>query len=248
MCKNAVARYDSTEMPVYAIKEFKAGPITYFVWAHNKLAVTQSLAKTMTAIASVLRRQPSRASTVLNAVSEMILTHKQSVGSLAERYGKAADPDAISADQLRYSLRRRVMTGWAKRRELANHVVCPLDCYPETTPTVVNGNLLSVNSARCREGSGCAIAEAMKQAPEQIDKLRNAIQGQPSKRENERRARVLKDIRRNPKRALTDESACRALGDAVFAFLCPKDTVILTTNTKDHVPLASALGKAVESP
>jgi hypothetical protein len=245
---DAIARYDSTEMPVYAIKEFKAGPLTYLVWAHNKLALTQSLAKTMTAISAVLRRQPNRASTALNAVAEMISAQKQSVGSLAERYGNGADPDAISADQLRYSFRRRVMTGWAKRRELANDVVCPLDCYPETTPTVTEGNLLTVNSARCNQGSKCAMAEAMKQAPEQIEKLRRAIQAQPCSRENERRARVLKDIGRNPKRPLADESACRALGDAAFAFLCPEDAVILTTNTRDHRPLASALGKTVASP
>lgn len=47
--------------------------------------------------------------------------------------------------------------------------------------------------------------------------------------------------------ALTD-SQCRDLGDAVFALLAPHDSVILTTNLKDHEPLASALGKTAQLP
>jgi hypothetical protein len=38
------------------------------------------------------------------------------------------------------------------------------------------------------------------------------------------------------------------LGDAVFALLAPHDFVILTTNLKDHEPLASALGKTAQLP
>jgi hypothetical protein len=45
-----------------------------------------------------------------------------------------------------------------------------------------------------------------------------------------------------------DNSKCRSLGDAVFAFLAPVDSVILTTNIKDHRPLAQALGKSAVSP
>jgi hypothetical protein len=45
-----------------------------------------------------------------------------------------------------------------------------------------------------------------------------------------------------------DNGKCRSLGDAVFAFLAPADSVILTTNVKDHQPLAEALGKSAISP
>jgi hypothetical protein len=38
------------------------------------------------------------------------------------------------------------------------------------------------------------------------------------------------------------------LGDAIFAFFCPKTAVVLTTNIGDHKRLAEALGKKAEKP
>ena len=58
---------------------------------------------------------------------------------------------------------------------------------------------------------------------------------------------VLSDLIRNPKRPMTQQM-CRDLGDAFFALFAPDNAVILTTNRKDHEPLAHALGKKVESP
>ena len=34
----------------------------------------------------------------------------------------------------------------------------------------------------------------------------------------------------------------------MFAFFCPIDAVVLTTNIKDHKPLAEALGKKAQTP
>jgi len=45
-----------------------------------------------------------------------------------------------------------------------------------------------------------------------------------------------------------DREDCRALGDAYFALFAPADADILTTNLKDHRPLAEALGKTAVSP
>ncbi len=38
----AVNCYRQTYLPVYAIKEFKAGPLKNFVWMHNKFVFTKS--------------------------------------------------------------------------------------------------------------------------------------------------------------------------------------------------------------
>ena len=43
-------------------------------------------------------------------------------------------------------------------------------------------------------------------------------------------------------------SDCRNLGDAVFAFFAPNTSAILTTNIRDHRPLAAAVGKTAISP
>jgi hypothetical protein len=41
---------------------------------------------------------------------------------------------------------------------------------------------------------------------------------------------------------------CQALGDAYFAFFAPDDADILTTNLKDHCPLAESIGKTAVGP
>ncbi len=46
----AIRAFERSELPVYAIKEFKAGPLHNYVWLHNKLALTKSLAKSLEAI------------------------------------------------------------------------------------------------------------------------------------------------------------------------------------------------------
>jgi len=52
----------------------------------------------------------------------------------------------------------------------------------------------------------------------------------------------------NTPKILLDRDQCRWLGDAVFAFFCPEDAVILTTNIGDHQRLAKAVGKRAEKP
>jgi hypothetical protein len=58
---------------------------------------------------------------------------------------------------------------------------------------------------------------------------------------------VLSQLIRQPQKHITEEE-CRWLGDAIFAFFCPRAAVILTTNMRDHVPLAEAIGKRAENP
>ena len=75
-----------------------------------------------------------------------------------------------------------------------------------------------------------------------------AIDSQPSKPENQRRRKVLKEMYRIPKRYVVTNQACRDLGDAIFALFAPADSTVLTTNLKDHLPLAQALGKTATEP
>src|SRR5579871_2392092 len=49
----ALRRYSKTLLPVYSIKEWKAGPLDYFAYLHDKLFVTGSLRKTFAAIAAL---------------------------------------------------------------------------------------------------------------------------------------------------------------------------------------------------
>jgi hypothetical protein len=99
----------------------------------------------------------------------------------------------------------------------------------------------------CDWKRGCAIAKQMSQEPGTVAALRHVALSDPSRRENVKRAQVLRHVVRTPDRLITD-GQCRSIGDAVFAFLAPPDSVILTTNIRDHGPLAAAIGKHAEEP
>jgi hypothetical protein len=49
----ALNRYDETLLPVYSIKEWKAGPLDHYAYVHDKLVQTRSLAYTFAAINSL---------------------------------------------------------------------------------------------------------------------------------------------------------------------------------------------------
>jgi hypothetical protein len=86
----------------------------------------------------------------------------------------------------------------------------------------------------------------MKSKPEMLEKLRASIPETSTRDEDRKRRAALKQLLR-PKSNI-DRETCRELGDAVFAFFCPDDAVILTTNIRDHKPLAEALGKKAQTP
>jgi hypothetical protein len=80
-----------------------------------------------------------------------------------------------------------------------------------------------------------------------VERILELLEGHGGKPENQKMHQALRHILRTPKRAFSDNQ-CRNLGDAVFAIMAPDDAVILTTNIKDHAPLASALGKTAVVP
>lgn len=249
-CVAALGRYETTEMPVYAIKEFSAGPLSYWIWCHNKLVTSRSLPDTMAAI-NVLFATPgrNRPATALEALGEAArhVTSGTRFGDLVDKYGAAAEEAVVLADRHRYWMRMKVERAWRRRRSVVSSVVHALACFDENAPTIDRSGLLGPRSWKCRPVLECSLAPALRADVTALGRLRNAILAEPTKPENERRLKVLKNIIRTPKR-LVDEGACRRLGDAVFAFFAPADSVILTTNERDHRPLAAALGKKVETP
>jgi len=48
--RSALSRYEETLLPVYSIKEWKAGPLDHYSYVHDKLVETRSLAYTLSAI------------------------------------------------------------------------------------------------------------------------------------------------------------------------------------------------------
>lgn len=243
----AINCYSETFLPVYAIKEFKAGPLSHYVWIHNKFVTTKSYEKSIDALQR-LSGTPHRhlTSTALQALREATGSiGKQSIGDLVKKYGELASTDKILCDESRLALKYKIETAWKKRRKVSTEIIAPLRCYREVAPYERRG-LIELNPKGCDSGSECSMASVLKSKPEALRKMRDAIKNS-EKSENQKRARILRKLYRKPNIQIQNEE-CRNLGDAIFAFLALSDTQILTTNIRDHGPLAKALGKTAITP
>ena len=74
----ALAAFKETQLPVYAIKEFKAGPLRAYVWLHNKFVVEKSYEGALTAVEGMARTlQRNLTSSALEALVSIF----KSIGS-----------------------------------------------------------------------------------------------------------------------------------------------------------------------
>lgn len=247
--KQALARYDETQLPIYAIKEFKAGPLKNFAWFYNKLEATHSFARAVDALHRMaLSPRRYTTATALEALREAAanVSRSQTLQSLVDRYGAAASPDGVLCDQFQSSIKIAIFKAWKQRRRVTSCVVYPLNCYPEFGPVEEQGQI-SLVPLTCDKTQACCLVPEMMRRSAEIEKLQTAIDGQPDKPENRNRSKALRAMVRTPKRLFTDDM-CRRLGDAYFALFAPADAVILTANARDVGPLASALGKNTDTP
>lgn len=248
LAKQALARYDETQLPVYAIKEFKAGPLKNFAWFYNKLAATKSFARAVDALHGMaLSPRRYTTATALEALREAAesVSQSQTLQSLVDRYGPAASPDAVLCDQFQSSIKVLIFKAWKQRRRVTSSVVHPLNCYPEFGPVEEQGQI-SLVPLTCDKSQTCCLAPELVSRSAEIEQLQLTSGTQPDKPENRNRSKALRAILRTPKRPFTDDM-CRRLGGAYFALFAPADAVILTTNDRDVKPLASALDKSTDT-
>jgi hypothetical protein len=239
-----------TELPLYAIKEFKLGPLYYFVFVHNKLVLERSFSGLLGAL-SITAQGPQRyrISTSLEALQ--VAAERENARTpqdFIKGYGHLANADAIIADKYRLSLRRIIVQAWKKRRDIATSVVLPLSCYQEVAPYIEDG-ILKLDPQDCVDKE-CCLAGMLKQDIKSLQAIKailRSLSANSGKREHQRQYQIVTDIIRKQREPVT-RKMCRGLGDVIFAIFCPRDAVILTTNVADHEPLAAALGKSVDSP
>jgi len=247
MALKAISCYCQTYLPVYAIKEFKAGPLKNFVWFHNKFVITESYEKSIDALQR-MSRTPKRytTSTALQALREATGSiAKQTPAELSKKYGALASMDKILCDEIRLALKFKIITAWKKRRKVSTDIITPLPCYREIAPYEKRG-MLELDPKGCDSNNECSMSSALKGKSEELRKMRGVIK-ESEKPENVRRSKILRQLYRKPNALLQDQE-CRNLGDAIFAFLASSDTEILSTNIRDHGPLAESLGKTAITP
>jgi hypothetical protein len=235
----AIGRYKESLLPVYAIKEWKAGPLATFAYVHDKLARTGSFHKTLEALSLV---RGYRLSTSLEALAA---AHAPKTGPRTTVINPNLDREL--AARVRLALRSLIIRSWRHRRKVTTDVVQDLSCYTEAEPRVGDDGFFELDPFKCDGDTECSLASELKSKPALLEALRDAIPENSIRPEDRNRRKVLKRLLNRPKDVL-DRDSCRQLGDAVFAFFCPNDAVILTTNIRDQGPLAKAVGKTAVKP
>jgi hypothetical protein len=242
-------KFTITELPVYAIKEFKRAPLQHYAYVHNKLIETKSFSKTLNAI-KILVSSPyhkRKATTGIEALIEANDSINQNTPpALQRRYGAKATPESIQCDESRFFLHFLIQKAWKNRRSVTTHVVGELFCYEELEPYENKHGGIELAPRNCKkEMKECSMAKALKAKPDILEKLKNSIDPDSTKNEDIKRRQALKALINNNDMT---EDICTGLGDAIFSFFAPDDSIIITTNLRDHDPLAKALGKKAKRP
>lgn len=245
VARAAIAKISETQLPLYAIKEFKAGPLRGYVWFYNKVVSSSSWEDAICAIPLIWRHH-NKMSTALKALTDFESSiSKRMPADLAMQYPGQTEGEIRRAEAAIW-LRTLIFRAWRNRRKLTTRVVAPLSCYPETDPELKRNGQIDDTPVVCGV-EDCCLRPLFVRDLTKLDELLTACEQCPEKPETQKRRKALRRLYRFPTRDL-NESDCRALGDAVFVIQCPKDAVVLTTNIADHHPLAHAIGVSALSP
>lgn len=234
----ALGRYRKTLLPVYAIKEWKRGQLATYVLVFNQLTRTRSFSQTNIWLSRLYRR-PRLQSTSREGEALAAL-------HLPSATISPSSPDEELADRFRLAYKTIILQSWDSRRSVTSATVMDLECYIESGPKELPDGQLDIHPRDCRRDRECCLAHLLRKDTIALMKLRDSIpaSGRP---EDSKRREALKKLAIHPT-AVFDRKDCQALGDAYFAFFAPRDAEILTTNLKDHAPLAQSLEKIAVSP
>jgi hypothetical protein len=241
-----VAIQNSTEtlLPTYAIKEFKEGPLHYYVWYHNKIVEASSWQEATSVIRNNIGMRKNLPATALQALRDFLGSiGKELPANIGQRYPGMTLESAQLAE-LQSWLKQRIARAWRKRRKVTTAVINDLSCYVEKEIRTAPSGQLDDNPLKCGV-TDCCLRERYKHRLSEVRKLEQACTG--TKREIVKRRQALARLRAHPTKPY-GEKHCRALGDAVFALDCPSGGEILTTNVVDHAPLAATLSVTIRTP
>jgi hypothetical protein len=242
--KAAIQNSPETLLPEYAIKEFKGGPLHYYVWYHNKVVEASSWQEATTVIRNNIGMRKNLPATALQALGDFLGSIGKDLPADIELRYPGMNIESAQLAELRIWLKQRILRAWRKRRSLTTAVITPLPCYVETEPRTRASGQLDDDPLKCGVVD-CYLRERYRRRLDDVRRLVQACTG--TKQEIVKRRRALDRLRSHPTKPY-DEEHCRALGDAVFTLDCPAGGEILTTNVVDHAPLAAALNLTVRTP
>lgn len=246
--RRALKQFSETLLPEFAITELCNGPMGHAIWLYNKLVETGSLIKTFEAIRAIgfVPFQIRRHHTALELWQVLHEAFFNSGFSLVEPGSSASALPETMFSHFRLVLRTLIVKAWKTRNLQATRTVNTLTCFQIRGPKIELDRFTPLRPI-CDDSEGCGLLQYFKESKPDVAKLRKLLhsQGPVSKRDN--REQLLTYVLKRDSKLLKYKN-CRALGDVVFALLCPPDAAIITTNLKDHEPLAKCLGKMAVRP
>lgn len=246
--KQALRRFDETHLPEYALKEFKAGALYAYVWLHNKFVQLKDFHVVIDAVQKMSRTQRRNlTSTALEALREAAKADSAvSSVELKRDLGPVTTDGRILARRYQLELKNLILRAWRKRRKATTRVTHALHCFSEGDILDRHG-ILELGRLDCQRGVDCALFAQLRDQTAEVKRILASDALHRTGRETEARRQALVLLTKG-RVVLSERRACRSLGDAVFALLAPAGGVVLTTNLRDHKPLAEALGKRAEAP
>ncbi len=244
--KKLLKKFDKQGLPVFAIREFKAGVLSNFIWAHNELAMCKSYTKAFQNIQNKAIYKRYKLLSSLEALTTVMYMNKLvPIKSIKEKSGEYFNQDEYLVEKYRTSLKFFILKAWQKRRKLTTDVINELNCYSELDIRET-GKFLDSKPIDCSTDSDCCLLPLYKKNITILKQLREELKKLKQKPERDRQIKLLKDIIKR-KNELTSKE-CRSLGDIYFLVACPVESTIITTNESDFKPLCEAIGKKMMSP
>ncbi|WP_229511865.1 hypothetical protein [Paraburkholderia terrae] len=244
---NHVKANTPAEAPYYALRELLAGKVRYLCDAHNRLQAAESLPEALDGLLKLPPVSGRKRDVPLKTLVEEL--------SKAFQQDRAGTLDDHKREMLQ-SLALRVTRLWNNARKAKNYdVIQHLACFNDGALSRGTASTLRgpSDSFECLASEQCAAAAYIYDDQASLSKMVNALHSgnldpaAADKNENKQRRAALKELKTTGPGAF-QRRRCRALGDAYFAAMCPAGSEVVTTNSVDHLPLCTALGKKVVSP
>lgn len=243
LAAGALAAYESTEAPVYALKELRVGPLAALMLMHNLLAAHETIESALDEFQRKTSFTPRKWGVSSRAIIAALLhVIRQLRARTAEQLLREDEPDDKTA--LEDAFCQMILQAWQRRHEIVDQYTHPLSCFVDGELELTD-RLLRLPTERedCVKGAPCGAAAELRRKPKEVNAVLRALRpAKDEKRETSSGRRALKDVLQHDAKSFP-RSHCRALGDAYHCIVAPADSDLLTTNCADFKPLARALDK-----
>lgn len=245
--ETCIANNQPSQAPYYVLRELLAGHFRNLCDTHNAINAAENPGEAGLHIANKFALSGRKFGSKQQALSETldIIFRKNPTGSR----------DTIKQEALT-ELALRINRLWRKAHNIKNvELVQSLACFNDGKIEYGAAGELRApnNSFNCIKEQRCAAAAYLFDNKNNLKKMIDALHpskldaSAAAKQENQSRRKALKELESDGPIAF-NKLKCRALGDAYFAAMCPAGMSVMTSNSKDFIPLCNALGNSILVP